>query len=168
MTVRRLKPSKPPAVRHVARDVLRQRAASAVMDRIPLLEAIADGALGWTYATNKRKPRKDGGETLETTQHDYQPTARDRIAALELLAKLAGLHEPSGAESGNSAAWRSAEALSRALLGALSDPAVRRWLAAERPEVLGALTAGALGATVGAVRADAMAALPPGDAVGTE
>lgn len=110
------------------RDIIRGRAARTLGEQFVVLEAIAAGTM--TYCVDSPKGR--------TT---YQPTARDRLAAIEILGRYAGmLNEDVGA--GNDQNWRTSEALSRSLLAALSDPSVRRWLVAERPEVLGALVGG--------------------------
>ncbi len=109
-------------------DIIRARCKDSFFSRIHVLEAIADGTIE-TYTTGPK------GTTV------FTPSARDRVAALDTLAKYGGVSTAEGGSSDNSKAWATAEALSRSLLAALSDPSVRRWIAQERPDIMGVVTA---------------------------
>lgn len=92
---------------------LRARAQESVWQRVALLEKIADGQIGY-----RRVSKKLGAEMAE-------PTPKDRIAAIRLLAEMAGIFAK---DEKALHAMGSDEQLANAMAAALRDPGVREWL----------------------------------------
>lgn len=98
--------------------LLRQRARAGFVQKMNLLERIAEGDFEQRVTTTG----PDGKKTVTT----YTPSAKDRMQALKMLGEYG--HVPvSGGQGGGGPA--DLATLTRAVLGALSDPVVRRALA---------------------------------------
>lgn len=95
---------------------LRARAQESVWQRVALLEKIADGQIGY-----RRVSKKMGAEMAE-------PTPKDRIAAIRLLAEMAGIFAK---DEKALHAMGSDEQLANAMAAALRDPGVREWLTSD-------------------------------------
>lgn len=100
---------------------VRIRARASYASRLHELERIIDG-------TSKQiitKTTPDGLKTVSTVS----PNAKEKVLALQELAKLGRLHETDaeGIEA-------SEEQVARAVVAALSDPSVRAWLISNYPD----------------------------------
>lgn len=101
--------------------MLRRKAAYAVDARLHILKGVADGVIGY-----RRKIKQGGRLTLEA----YDPTPGDRIRAIELMAKMAGVAQGRDEED---ARQINTEQVGEALASALRDPAVREWVLKNDP-----------------------------------
>lgn len=107
--------------------VLRQRARESFAARLEILERIADGDLVY----RKRRMNNKGGAEVE----EFEPSPKDRIYALELIGKVAGVMSPEQGE----ALQADPAAIAKALTVALRDPSVKDWLM-NQPQIMGLLT----------------------------
>lgn len=101
--------------------LLRQRARASFAYRLGVLEQIADG--GYTQQVTTKAP--DGKKTVTT----YSPSAKDRMQALRMLGEYGGV--PTTDSDAKGGGGLDPATMTRALLGALSDPVVRRTLLAD-------------------------------------
>ena len=92
---------------------LRARAKESVWQRLAILENVADGRIGY-----RRISKKLGAEVAE-------PTPKDRIAAIRLIAEMAGVFAK---DEKSLQAMGSDDQLASAMGAALRDPGVREWL----------------------------------------
>jgi len=105
--------------------LLRKRARAGFIARLNILERIADGDFEQAVTQESHDGKK--------TRTRYTPSAKDRMQALRMLAEYG--HVPTSEEVHKGAGGHGdPAALTRALLGALADPVVRRALAAD-PDV---------------------------------
>jgi hypothetical protein len=92
---------------------LRARAKESVWQRLAILENVADGRIGY-----RRISKRLGAEVAE-------PTPKDRIAAIRLIAEMAGVFAK---DEKSLQAMGSDDQLATAMGAALRDPGVREWL----------------------------------------
>lgn len=107
--------------------ILKEAAAISFARRMEILERIADGKIVY----RKRRATSDGRKEVE----EFEVTPKDRIYALELIGKAAGVFDKEGPEEQMDT---DPNAIARALGMALRDPSVRDWLARD-PQVIALL-----------------------------
>jgi hypothetical protein len=107
--------------------LLRQRARYDFARRINILADIADGKM-----TQQVTSTTMTGDKESKTVTVYNSSVKDRMQALRMLAEYG--HVPTAKDSEGGGGHGDPAALTRALLGALADPVVRRALAAD-PDV---------------------------------
>lgn len=100
---------------------VRIRARASYAARLHELERIIDGTS--TQVITKRDP--DGRKTVSTVT----PNAKEKVLALQELAKLGKLHSDDAASVD-----ATEEQVAKAVVAALSDPAVRAWLITNYPD----------------------------------
>ena len=100
---------------------VRIRARASYASRLHELERIIDGTSQQTVV--KKTP--DGQKTVTTVS----PNAKEKVLALQELAKLGRLHSDD-----SSSVDATEEQVAKAVIAALSDPAVRAWLIANYPD----------------------------------
>lgn len=106
--------------------LVRQRARASFVHRVNILERIADGE----YQQQVTTTGPDGKKTVTT----YTPSAKDRMQAVRMLGEYGGI--PTTDSDAKGAGVGDPATMTRALLGALSDPVVRRALLAD-PQLSG-------------------------------
>lgn len=115
---------------------IRERARAFAPKALQVLQDIAEGKQ--TAGTRTVTTFPDGRQQISETA----PGPKDRAAAAAALLKYAGL-EPltgrSGGQGDRGTLLGAGGDILKALLAALSDPAVRKWLEKDQPETLQAL-----------------------------